>query len=120
MDFTPVTYAAKCMMQISMRCHHDPGVGVFHIANPYPVSADMLKHAVDTVQGERDVRTLKACRLASGGPVTETFDLWKATGRRFVTDNTTVALTGSGICCPQITSVDLEDCVRVALRGDQS
>jgi hypothetical protein len=82
--------------------------GVFHIANPQPVTQTQLSELAAGTTGNNVVGTL------AGRRVHRSLDLFKCSHVRFDMARTSQALTGSGIEFPAITSDYLHRCLHHA------
>jgi len=102
-DLTPVDYAAQVMCCLILRTVE----GIFHIANPKPVTQAELAQLHTN-------RAASAVSALAGRSANRSLNLFKSTGVRFDMHNTTQAIAGSGIEFPTITTAYLRRCLRHA------
>lgn len=103
-DLTPVDYAARVLGWMI----RTGAEGVFHIANPQPVTQTQLAELAAGTSGKDTVATL------AGRRVHRSLDLFKCSQVRFDMTRTSQALAGSGIEFPAITSDYLRRCLHHA------
>ncbi len=101
-DLTPVDDAARIMGWM-IRTAAD---GVFHIANPKPVTQAQLAEMATPNSKNDGFATLASCG------VHRSLDLYKCSHMRFDMARTSQALVGSGIELPSITSDYLRRCLQ--------
>jgi thioester reductase-like protein len=103
-DLTPVDYAARVLGWMI----RTGAEGIFHIANPHPVTQTQLAELAVEPASKDAVATL------AGRRVHRSLDLFKCSRVRFEMAHTTQALAGSGIEFPAITSDYLRRCLHHA------
>ncbi|MFZ4534894.1 MAG: AMP-binding protein [Propionivibrio sp.] len=101
-DLTPVDHAARVMGWL---IRHGAN-GIFHIANPQPIT---LAQIVALGNGRASAFATLACRR-----MYRSLDIFKCSRTHFDMRETTLALAGSGIVFPEITSDYLRRCLRHA------
>jgi amino acid adenylation domain-containing protein len=101
-DLTPVDYAARVMAWLI----RTGAEGIFHIANPQPVTQTQLAGLAAGTSAKNAPGTL------AGGRVHRSLDLFKCSRVRFAMTRTSQALAGSGIDFPAITSDYLRRCLQ--------
>jgi thioester reductase-like protein len=108
MDLTPVDHAARVMTALAQTA----APGIYHIANPQPVTLAQLVEVNDLAQHSA-AASLAAMR-SSKCSFHRSLDIFKTTGIRFDMQRTQQALSGSGIEFPPITPDYLCACLHHA------
>ncbi len=104
MDLTPVDYAAALMARIAMT----NGTGIYHIANPQPVTLGQLAAVNPNPQANAPACLATLRRTYTEFP--RSLDLFKSTGIRFEMERSQALLGSAMPLFPRITNDYLQTC----------